>query len=94
MDEAPATREDDVKAVRYDELQPPDPKVVAEIVERIRPLLGGHHPAVQSSVIADLLAMWLAGHEHDIREALLDSHIGLVRELVPVNVAAMGVWKK
>lgn len=83
-----------MKAVRYDEMPPPDQKLVGEIVERIRPLLAGHHPAVQSAVVADLLAMWLAGHEHDIREALLDSHLGLVRELVPVNVAAMGVFKR
>jgi hypothetical protein len=94
MDDAHAARENDVKAVRYDELQPPDPKLVAEIVERMRPLLGGQHPAVQGAVIADLLAIWLAGHQHDIREALLDSHIQHVRELVPVNVAAMGVFDR
>jgi hypothetical protein len=83
-----------VKAVRYDELEPPDPVLVAEIVDGIRPLLGGQHPAVQGAVIADLLAIWLAGHDHDIREALLDSHLGHVRELIPVNVAMMGVFKR
>jgi len=72
----------------------PDPKLVGEIVERIRPLLAGYHPAVQGAVCADLLAIWLAGHEHALREALLTAHIVSVRELVPVNVAAMGVFKR
>ena len=64
-----------------------DPTLGAEIVDRIRPILGGHHPAVQGAVLADLLAIWLAGHQADLREALLDVHIEKVRELVPVNEA-------
>ena len=64
-----------------------DPTLVTEIVDRIRPILGGHHPAVQGAVVADLLAIWLAGHQADLREALLDVHIEKVRELVPVNEA-------
>jgi hypothetical protein len=71
-----------------------DPTLVTEVVDRIRPILGGHHPAVQGAVVADLVAIWLAGHQADLREALLDSHIDTVRQLVPANVAAMGVFKR
>jgi hypothetical protein len=71
-----------------------DPTLVTEVVDRIRPILGGHHPAVQGAVVADLVAIWLAGHQADLREVLLDNHIDTVRQLVPANVAAMGVFKR
>ena len=70
-----------------------DPTLVTEIVERIRPILGGHHAAVQGAVVADLLAIWLAGHQADLREALLDKHIDTVRELVPANVTRWEVTR-
>lgn len=63
----------------------------AAIVDRIRPMLAGYHPAEQGAALADLLAIWLAGHPAEIREALLKMHVDKVRELVPVNVEAKGV---
>jgi hypothetical protein len=72
----------------------PPSALVVEIVDSIRPLLAGHHPAAQGAALADLLAIWLAGHEHSLREPLLNNHVVRVRELVPVNVAAMGVFKR
>ena len=71
-----------------------DPTLVREIVERIRPILAGHHPAVQGAVVADLLAIWLAGHQADLREALLENHIDKVRKLVPPNVTLAGVFER
>jgi hypothetical protein len=55
----------------------------------------GHAPEIQSAVIADLLATWLAGHLGPGREIetfraeLLADVIELVRRLVPVNEAAI-----
>jgi hypothetical protein len=72
----------------------PSARTALDIVERIRPLLAGYHPAEQGGALADLLAMWLAGHPHELREALLSHHVERVRELVPVNVKAMGVFKR
>lgn len=68
---------------------------VGQIVDQARALLAGRKPEVQSAVLADLLAMYLAGHiirdgpaETDaLRERLLDLHVDLVRQLVPVNAA-------
>ena len=57
------------------------------IAARCHPLLAGHHPAIQGAALADLLATWLAGHDADLREAMLDAHIHIVRELVPINEA-------
>jgi hypothetical protein len=63
--------------------------VVGTLVNRIRPILHGHDPGIQSAVLADLLAMWLAGHigadRHGMREHLLAEHIKLVRDLIPPN---------
>jgi hypothetical protein len=67
----------------------PDPARVFELVDRIRPILAGNHPAVQGAVLADLLAMWLAGHPAELREALLALQIDKALQLVPINVDAM-----
>lgn len=56
-----------------------------KLAQEIHPLLAGHHPAVQGAALADLLAMWLAGHDADLRDALLENHIERVIELVPAN---------
>jgi hypothetical protein len=57
------------------------------IAARCHPLLAGHHPVIQGAALADLLATWLAGHDPEVREALLDAHVHIVRELVPINEA-------
>jgi hypothetical protein len=62
----------------------------ADIIERIRPMLAGKHPALQSAVVADLAAIWLAGHHRDLREELLTIHVQLIRELVPVEAHILG----
>ena len=65
---------------------------VAELVEAIRPLLAGFPAPVQGAVLADLLAIWLAGHfgsdaakTAEIREMLLEAHNETVRRLIPEN---------
>lgn len=67
----------------------PDPARVDALVERIRPILAGNHPAVQGAVLADLLAIWLAGHPAELRHELLTMHDATVRKLIPVNVEAI-----
>lgn len=71
-------------------METPKAAVIVEIVERIRPLLAGHHPAIQGAALADLLAIWLAGHPAAFREDLLTMHITKVRELIPVNARIIG----
>jgi hypothetical protein len=69
---------------------------IGPIVECIRPLLSGQPAGVQGAVLADLLAIFLAGHRSDtpahteqVREAALAFHIETVRKLIPVNAALM-----
>jgi hypothetical protein len=71
------------------------PKDFATVVKMIAVVLAGRPPEIQSAILADLLATFLAGHivrgnpaaTNDIREKILASHVGLVRELVPINAA-------
>ncbi len=62
---------------------------IEAIVEQIKPILGGLHPGLQGAVLAELLAMWLAGHVAEVRESLLDVHVRTVRELIPPNAAIL-----
>lgn len=69
---------------------------VEPIVESIKPLLAGHAPEIQSAVIAELLAIWLHGHQSldpkklslrnlkQFREEMLHRHVEFVRELVEI----------
>jgi hypothetical protein len=70
-----------------------------ELMEEMRPLLAGKGPEVQSSALAELTAMWLAGMfltdqrtgeisrraTDEMREVALAMFIKVVRELTPVN---------
>jgi hypothetical protein len=75
-----------------------DLNLIADRVRQIRPLLAGLESHVQGAILADLLAMWLAGHgvrgdsaaTDDLREDLLDAHLGIVTQLIPENAKLLG----
>lgn len=58
---------------------------VEALVNRIKPMLAGQGSEVQGGALADLLAMWLAGHPDFVREELLAAHTACARNLVTVN---------
>jgi hypothetical protein len=72
--------EDEVKEVQF-------------IVKGAGALLMGKSPQVQGAALADLLAMWLAGHlilgdpkkTKRLREAMIAAHLKVVRDLVEIN---------
>jgi hypothetical protein len=56
-------------------------------------MLRGHHPVVVSAALADLTSMMLAALRADtpaeterLRNGILESHVELVRSLIPMNV--------
>lgn len=55
---------------------------VERLVDKIGPILAGKFPAVQGYTLAELLALWLLGHDADLREELLKHHIETVRALI------------
>jgi hypothetical protein len=94
--ESPLSASALVKAVRT-AIAPKDHAAdVDPIVESIKPLLAGHAPEIQSAVIAELLAIWLHGHQSldpkklslrnlkQFREEMLHRHVEFVRELVEI----------
>lgn len=72
-----------------------DADEVLRLVSQIRPLLSGHDEHVQGAALADLLAMWLAGHVHlgdpkatrKMREEMLKLHVTGVKALIDINYA-------
>jgi hypothetical protein len=66
-----------------------DAKLAQRLINEIAPMLHGHGPAVQSAVLADLFAMWLAGHQGpgaaEYRELAIADWLRTMRELIPVN---------
>ena len=70
-------------------------EAVENLVKAIVPLLRGKSVQVQGAALADLLAIWLAGHvDHDdpegqnsdrVREEMLELHLKAVRALIPIN---------
>ena len=75
-----------------------------ELVHEIMPILAGHCPGVQGAVLADLVAMHLAGHvmvsrdseeetikqTRELRNTLLTQFVITIERLIPVNAAMMG----
>jgi hypothetical protein len=65
--------------------------MVEMIVSSIGPLLHGLPPEIQGAVLADLFAIWLAGHQGEkpgidkFRERMILDWCKTVRDLIPVN---------
>lgn len=68
------------------------------LAERLKLRLDGHPAQVQGATLAQLLAIWLAGHvlpgrpelTEKLREELLLMHVESVRRLVPLVTTEMG----
>jgi hypothetical protein len=66
---------------------------VEALVTRMSKVLASHPPQIQGAVLADLLAIWLAGHfvrgdpeeTAKLRAILLSIHLDAVHKLVEVN---------
>jgi hypothetical protein len=67
-------------------------------ISRIKPLLAGRQPPIQSAILADLFSTWLAGHHVDgdsaatrtLRAEMLAEWLVLVDRLVPINAKRIG----
>jgi hypothetical protein len=76
----------------------PTTREIARVIARIKPILAGRPAEMQGAILADLLAIWLAGHEVQgdeeatrmMRAELLADHCGAVRQLTSINAGIMG----
>lgn len=56
----------------------------ADRIRRIKPFLSGIEPSMQGFVLAELTAMWFAGHAPHVRQAVIDSYIEAMLGLIPI----------
>jgi len=63
------------------------------IIENIRPQLAGAGAPVQGLVLAELLAMYIAGHHPSLRDDILRMHVDCVRRLIPHNEPPGGHYR-
>ena len=64
------------------------------VAEQIKPLLANLGPDVQGAVLADLVALFLAGHHPATRDEFAGMWWELAQNLVPVAEAQLGdPWK-
>lgn len=69
---------------------------VREILAACKTALANRHPALQGAALAELVALWLAGHRYldgsdatPIRENLLELHVAAVRRQLPIADAEL-----
>jgi hypothetical protein len=62
---------------------------VERVVEKIKPLLAGRSPDVQGAILADLLALYIAGHHPAMREEVMQLTIETARKLIEPNEQAI-----
>jgi hypothetical protein len=60
-------------------------RMVAQMTDRMKDMLAGFPPDVQGAILADLTAIWLAGHAPAIRRELYYEHARLIWPLVEAN---------
>lgn len=77
-----------------------DTRFVEQAVGMIRPMLAGIDPELQGAILANLVAMWLAGHRQkgpdgrlipatEFRDDLLHQLVALVEQLIPFEDEAI-----
>lgn len=59
------------------------------LVERMRPILAGQNPEVQGAAIAQLVAIFIAGHAPPMRESARKLLMDCAEGLVPICVEEM-----
>jgi hypothetical protein len=58
----------------------------------IQPMLAGLGPDIQGAVLADLVSLYFAGHNPEIREKSIDLWIETMRELIPESEKEIAKW--
>ena len=61
----------------------PRTRTIELMSTNIRLILAGIPPEVQGGVLAELVSVFIAAHHPELREAMLEMHVDLVRDLIP-----------
>jgi hypothetical protein len=60
-----------------------------KLTDKIGELLHGRGPEIQGAALADLVAIFFAGHHPALREESIEHWITCMRNLIPVNEAIL-----
>ena len=69
-------------------MEPDEERVVRDALSLARELsvlLRGRGPDVQGACLAELVSLWLVGHQEEVRRAVFEPWLELVWELVAFN---------
>lgn len=69
-------------------------EIIAEaekVISGIRPLMRGRGPDVQGAVLAELVALYIGGHEEELRPEIRRLLFGTIDQLTPVMADA--IWR-
>jgi hypothetical protein len=61
-----------------------DPIACVLLAEKVAPLFVGEDPDIIGGTLANLLALYIAGHRPDVRDDVLEAVVECARDLVPV----------
>lgn len=69
------------------DMEPPSMQEIEKLVDEIKQLLRGKGPMLQGAALADVVAMFFAGHHPEIREKQMESWMIAMQGLIEVNEA-------
>lgn len=58
-------------------------KASTAILGQLSDILRGHDPRLQGLALAEATALWVAGHDPELREDMIALHLQTVRNMVP-----------
>jgi hypothetical protein len=75
-----------------------DAQTIQKLFDHVRPQFGGYKPQVVGAALADLTALWLAGHyvaddpeaTRGLRGDLLRLHITMIKQMIGPNSKIVG----
>jgi hypothetical protein len=67
---------------------------VNALFREMRPMLQGRHPAVQGAVVAHLAAVWIAGHNPELRADQQKLFLELITRLVGPMDRELNLWPR
>jgi hypothetical protein len=79
-----------IKEIDFADLQ----RESAEIMDAVKPLLATRHPMAIGAALAELTALWIAGHSANLRHDMFDFHVATVRRAYPIIAKAFKPPKK
>lgn len=77
------------KTADIEKLGPPKEADVRKLVEKIKRAMQGRPPLVQGAALADIVAMYFAGHHPVVRDGFMEIWTELMQQMIKVKEKAI-----